>query len=150
MTWKKTANAVGKKVADIATSKATQAAAGAVVERFGPHRALSKIGLVLIVIGSIAIGLSWFWLTSWSFWCATVCGVGLVAVGFALRGVNNLLVNLLVRFINWVGRRVYSFVVRYMPRVYEFFKRLGRRGSAAPVEPSAPTEKEPDAPESDN
>jgi hypothetical protein len=132
MSWYKTANAVGKKVADIATSKATQAAAGAVVERFGPHRALGKVGTALIVVGTLVLGLSWFFLTSWWFWVATAGGVGLIGVGFALRGVNNLLVNLLVRCINAVGKRFYAFASRRLPRVYAWLNKRFRRGQPLP------------------
>lgn len=100
----------GRQVADVATSKAAQAAAGAVVDRFGPHRTLSKIGTVMILIGVIVLVLSWVFLTSWAYWVVTVCGAGFVGAGYALRGFNSLIVSLLSRCLKAIGKRIYSFV----------------------------------------
>ncbi|MDZ4837371.1 MAG: hypothetical protein SGJ27_26595 [Candidatus Melainabacteria bacterium] len=98
-----------KQITDVATSKAAQAAAGAVVERFGPHRFLSKVGAVMIIVGLIVLPLSWYFLTGWIFWVATVGGAGLIGFGYALRGFNSLVISLLARFLKYVWRRLYDF-----------------------------------------
>lgn len=98
-----------RQVTDAATSKAAQAAAGAVVDRFGPHRALSKIGTVSILLGALVLPLAWLFLTGWAFWTATVCGVILIGFGYALRGFNSLVVSLLAKLLRSIGQRIYNF-----------------------------------------
>ena len=98
-----------QQVTDAATSKAAQAAAGSVVERFGPHRALSKIGTVAILLGVLVLPLAWFFLTGWSFWIATGGGVVLIGFGYALRGFNSLVISLVAKLLKSIGRRIYDF-----------------------------------------
>ncbi|MDZ4835602.1 MAG: hypothetical protein SGJ27_17645 [Candidatus Melainabacteria bacterium] len=99
-----------RQVTDVATSKAAQAAAGAVVERFGPHRILSKVGTVAILLGLLVLPLAWFFLSDWTFWAATISGVLLIGFGYALRGFNSLVISLIARLLKTIGRRVYDFV----------------------------------------
>ena len=98
-----------RQVTEIATSKAAQTAAGLVVERFGPHRILSKIGSVSILLGFLVLPLSWYFLTDWSFWLATVGGVLLIGFGYVLRGFNSLVISLIARLFKSLGLRVYNF-----------------------------------------
>lgn len=116
-----------QQVTDAATSKAAQAAAGAVVERFGPHRTLSKVGTVAILLGALVLPLSWFFLTGWCFWVATTCGVTLIGFGYALRGFNSLVISLIARLLKAIGRRVYDFAKVRVQRFKE--ARAARRRS---------------------
>ncbi len=108
-----------RKVTELATSKAAQTAAGFVVERFGPHRILSKIGTVSILLGVLVLPLSWYFLTDWSFWIAIVCGAMLIGFGYVLRGLNSLVIDLIARLLKSLGLRVYNFVKILVRRLKE-------------------------------
>ncbi len=106
-----------RQVTEIATSKAAQKAAGLVVDRFGPHRVLSKIGTVSVLLGVLVLPLSWYFLTDWSFWLATLGGALLIGFGYVLRGFNSLLISLVARLFKSLGLRVYNFAKLLVQRV---------------------------------
>lgn len=102
--------------AEVAASKATRTVAVKLADRVGPHRALGKVGLVLIALGLLTVGGAWFFLTGGWFWFATISGIVSIAFGFALRGVNNLIVSLIVRVVEAIVNRVRNMVSARMQR----------------------------------
>ncbi len=125
----------GNKAAEIVTGHAAQKIAITIADRVGPHRFLSKAGLVLIVLG-IAIALAgWLFATSWLYWTAIISGALLIVAGYAMRGFNSLLVSLLARLLKSIARRVYNFAAPRLKRLWQ--SRTVRSGTQQPKDDSS-------------
>lgn len=97
----------------VATSKVTQKAAVTVVDKVGPHTALKKVGLITCLIGLIITLSGWFLLSSWWSVGITTFGIVVFLIGLAMRSVNNILVNLVVRLFQSIIKRVTGCIKRF-------------------------------------
>lgn len=93
-----------------ATQKASLKVAGAVVDRIGPHRSISKIGTVMVCIGIILGLIGWFLLSSWASWTVIALAAVLIFCGYCLRGFNSFLIGILARILKSLIDRGRNFI----------------------------------------